>query len=108
MTKHLLLILSLILMSIGMAFGQEVPENVQSIGDKILAFLASAEGASVAIALGLEFVLRLFPSKKPLGILRMVIVVGRYVCSIVLQVLEFLDNVLPQNVEEKPLLKGLK
>lgn len=99
--RNFTLILFLVVATMSMAFGQEVPEPVVSIGDKILEFLKSAGGATMAIALGLEFLFRSVKSEKPLGIIRSVSATLRYVFSVILAVLDFVDKVIPQNVGEK-------
>lgn len=97
-SMFLILIVSLISFSV---FGQDVPEDVQSIGDKILSILESAGGATVAITLILEFLFRSVKSKKPLSIIRSISATLRYVFSVILSVLDFIDKVIPQNVDDK-------
>lgn len=69
--------------------------------DKIVGFIASAEGMVTTIAVITEFIFRLFPSKKPLGILQVIAKVLHVVADIISRIAKFLDKVLPQNVIEE-------
>ena len=69
--------------------------------DKVVQFIASAEGMVATIAVVLEFAFRLFPSKKPIGILQFVAKVLHVVADILSRIAKFLDKVLPQNVIEE-------
>lgn len=68
--------------------------------NQALELLKSAEGASVAIALVLEFVLRLIKSEKPLGILRMIAAAGHLLAKVIEAAADLLDKVLPQKLAE--------
>lgn len=72
----------------------------QGIFDMIFKALSSAEGASIAIALGLEVLLRVVPSKKPLGILIAVASVCENLGIAFSRFAKFLHGVLPQNIKE--------
>ena len=63
--------------------------------------LLSVEGMSATIAVVLEFVLRLLPTKKPLSIAHVVAAVVKGLAKILTKIAEILDSVLPQNSEEK-------
>lgn len=89
-------------------YGQDIAEPVQSIGDKVLALLESAAGASVAITLIVEFAFRFVKTKKPLSLIRTISATIRYVAHLVIKVLDFVDKVLPQNVVESEALKSNK
>ena len=72
--------------------------------EKVLSFLASAEGAATTIAIVLEFAFRMIPTKKPLGILHLVAKFSHVIGKIFSGFGALLDKVLPQNVvvvEEK-------
>ena len=69
--------------------------------NKIVEFIASAEGMVATIAVVMEFIFRLFPSKKPIGILQFVAKILHVVADILSRIAKFLDKVLPQNVIEE-------
>jgi len=68
---------------------------------KALEVILSAEGASVTIAIVLEFVFRMIPTQKPLGILHLIAKGSHMVGQIFSALGKFLDKVLPQNLTEK-------
>jgi hypothetical protein len=98
MTKYLMLIVSLLILSISMAFGVE-PMAVpgQSIADAISSFLSSPTGMVVVGAI-VEFALRFVKSSKPLGVLHLVGGLLKVFGALAVKLGEFLDKVLPQNV----------
>lgn len=103
MLKYIALLIAMIAMSVSVAFGvdSEVPAQVSSIGDKIMAFIEGVSPVTMTVILGaMEFLFRAIKTKKPLSVLRGVIAVGKYVCNVVLGVLSFLDKIIPQNVDE--------
>lgn len=104
--------LMLTVISMAMAFaeadGQPVPGA--DVLDSIIKALASAEGASLTIALVLEFIFRVVPSNKPLSILHMVAgflmiadVLLVKASQIVKSAAKILDKVLPQNIAKESL-----
>lgn len=66
---------------------------------KALELLSSVEGASVSIALVLEFLFRVIPSEKPLSILHLVAKGCRGVALVLGKVADVLDKVLPQKLK---------
>jgi hypothetical protein len=67
---------------------------------KALEFILSAEGASVTIAIVLEFVFRMIPTQKPLSILHVVAKASHMIGQIFSALGKFLDRVLPQKLVE--------
>ena len=67
----------------------------------IVAFelLASAEGASVTIALVLDFAFRMIPSEKPLSIFHLVAKVAGKIGQFLVKFAELADKVLPQKLK---------
>lgn len=68
--------------------------------DKVLAALNTAMGASVTIALVLEFVFRMIKSPKPLGWLHFGAAVLKKSGEVLGKVAALLDKVLPQRLAE--------
>jgi len=76
-------------------------EVVLSVLDKVLLFISSIDGAAIGVlAVVLEFILRLIPSQKPLGVLRLVAAVARIVGNVLVKGADILDKVLPQNIKK--------
>jgi hypothetical protein len=73
---------------------------MEDLFSKALEFLASVEGSALSIALVLEFVFRLIPSKKPLSILFFIASFLQKLGHFFIKVGEFLDKVLPQKLEK--------
>jgi hypothetical protein len=69
---------------------------------KALEFILSAEGASITIAIVLEFVFRMIPTQKPLSILHAIAKASHMIGQIFSAVGKFLDKVLPQKIAEVP------
>jgi len=67
---------------------------------KILELLSSVEGASVTVAIVLDFVFRMIPSKKPLGVLHMIASGAKLLGQALLKLAALLDKVLPQKIKE--------
>jgi hypothetical protein len=67
--------------------------------DQVLGWIASASGASVAIALVLEFAFRLIPSDKPKSILYLVGAVSKKLGEIFTAIGNLSDKVLPQKLK---------
>lgn len=67
--------------------------------DKILAFLSSAEGASLTIAVVVEFILRMIKSEKPLSILYLIANVAKKSGEILVKIGNLIDKVLPQRLK---------
>lgn len=73
---------------------------MESVLMSVLEFLNSMSGAAATIAVVLEFVFRMIPTKKPLSICHVISKVMRMVGDILLTVATLLDKILPQKVEE--------
>ncbi len=67
--------------------------------DKILAFLSLAEGASVTIAVVLEFAFRLVKTDKPRSILLMVAAIAEKSGEVLTASAKFLNKVIPQRLK---------
>jgi hypothetical protein len=67
---------------------------------KILELLSSVEGASATVAIVLEFVFRMIPTKKPLGLLHMIASSAKLLGEALLKLAALLDKVLPQKIKE--------
>jgi hypothetical protein len=67
---------------------------------KILELLSSVEGASVTVAIVLDFVFRMIPSKKPVGVLHMIASSAKLLGEALLKLAALLDKVLPQKIKE--------
>lgn len=67
--------------------------------DKILAFIASAQGASVTIAIVLEFAFRMIKTEKPLSVLHVASSFIKKSAEILGKVADLLDKVLPQKLK---------
>jgi hypothetical protein len=71
--------------------------------DSVISFVEGHLMASSAIvATVLEFLFRLLPTKKPLGILHLVSAILKKCAELMMKVASFLDKVLPQNVIDEP------
>jgi hypothetical protein len=67
--------------------------------DKVISFVGSIEGMTATVAVILEFVLRLFKSEKPLGILHFAAaLVGKF-AVLLTKIAQLSDKVLPQKIE---------
>lgn len=66
-----------------------------------LEFLTSAEGMAATLAIVLEFVFRLIPTKKPLSVLRIAATAVKGLAAIFTKLDALLDKIVPQNAEEK-------
>lgn len=96
----LMCIMFVFTISFALAVDPQVPAPVSSFGEAVMKLLSSAEGASVAIGLFLEFLFRAIKTKKPLSLIRAGIATLKYVVNVLASVLSYLDKVIPQNVEE--------
>jgi hypothetical protein len=67
---------------------------------KAMELLKSAEGASLTIAMVLEFSFRMIPSKKPLSLLHVIAGVSKKLGELLLKIAKVLDLILPQKVKE--------
>lgn len=74
---------------------------MEELLQKAIEFLASASGQSMTIAIVLDFVFRLVPSKKPLSILHVVAKVSKLAGEFLVKAAELMDKVLPQVVKEE-------
>lgn len=66
---------------------------------KIFEALSSIEGASLTIALVMEFVFRMFPSQKPLSFLYALAFILKKAGEIFIKIGELLDKILPQKLK---------
>jgi hypothetical protein len=66
---------------------------------KVMEFLSSAEGASLTIAVVIDFVFRLFPSEKPKSVLHLVSFFARKLSEVLEKLADVLDKVLPQKLK---------
>ena len=73
---------------------------MEEIFNKAMDFLLSAEGTSMTIAVVIEFVFRMFPSKKPLGALHAIAKGAELIGKILIKFAEVSDKVLPQKTKE--------
>jgi uncharacterized membrane protein (UPF0136 family) len=96
---QLIVAMLMIILTTAMVFAQDVAVPGQSIFDTLAKLLSSAEGASVAIALVVEFALRAIPSKKPLGILLIVARISEILGDLLSKFAKFLHKILPENVK---------
>lgn len=90
--KHLLCVLALVPFAAFAGFEE-------SIG-KIESVMGTMEAASGALALVMEFVFRLLPTKKPLSFAHLGVKFLRMVCRLFEKTADLLDKILPQNVQE--------
>jgi DNA-binding HxlR family transcriptional regulator len=67
--------------------------------DKVLEFIATAEGASLTIAVVVEFVLRMIKSEKPLSVLYLAANVIKKSGEILVKIGNLLDKILPQRLK---------
>lgn len=63
-----------------------------------MAFLMSAEGAAMTVALVLEFVFRMIPSEKPLSVLHLAAGIMKKAGAILSKAGDLLDKILPQKI----------
>lgn len=68
---------------------------------KIMSVLSSAEGASMTIAIVLEFAFRMLPTKKPLSVLHLIASGAMMLGKALVKFAELADKVLPQKVKEE-------
>lgn len=72
---------------------------MEELFNKAMEFLASAEGASVTIAIVMDVVFRMFPSKKPLSVLHMIAKGAGLIGKVLVKFAEVSDKVLPQKLK---------
>jgi hypothetical protein len=72
---------------------------MEELFNKAMEFLGSAQGASMTIAIVMEFVFRLVPSKKPLSILHMIAKGAGLVGKVLVKFAEVADSILPQKIK---------
>jgi hypothetical protein len=85
-----------------LCYASDVPVEAmpgESVFEFLMKLLASAEGASIGIALVLELVLRAFPTKKPMSILLAVAYIAEKSGAFLSGFAKFLNKILPQNVK---------
>ena len=67
--------------------------------ESVMKFLSSVEGASLTVAVVVEFVFRVIPSQKPLSILYIVADVVKKAGEALIKIGKILDKVLPQKLK---------
>ncbi len=72
---------------------------MEELFNKAMEFLASAEGASVTIAIVMDVVFRMVPSKKPLSVLHMIAKGAGLVGKVLVKFAEVSDKVFPQKLK---------
>jgi hypothetical protein len=72
---------------------------MEVIIEKCLEFIASAQGASVTIAIVLEFAFRMFPSEKAIGLLHILAKSAKGIGNVLIKFSELSDKVLPQKLK---------
>lgn len=72
---------------------------MDEIFNKAFEFLASVQGASVTIALVLDFAFRMIPSEKPLSVLHIVAKVAKKLGEFLVKFAELADKILPQKIK---------
>ena len=73
---------------------------MEELFEKAMQLLQSAEGASLTIAMVLEFAFRMIPSKKPLSLLHVIAGVSKHLGDFLLKLAKLLDKILPQKVND--------
>lgn len=68
---------------------------------KVMSLLSSAEGASMTIALVLDFAFRMIPSKKPLSVLHVAAKTAGMAGKALVKLAELADVILPQKIKEE-------
>lgn len=74
---------------------------MEEITVKALEILKSVEGASVTVAIVLDVVFRMIPSKKPLSVLYVIAEGIGAVGKVLVKIAEVADKVLPQKIKEE-------
>lgn len=69
--------------------------------EQILKALAGAEAQAMIIAVVLEFIFRLIPTKKPLSIAHVIAKGAKVIGEVLVKIANLLDKVLPQAVKEE-------
>lgn len=77
---------------------------MEAILDSIFSVLKTAEAQAAVLAIVADFLFRIIPSKKPLGVIHLIIGVAAKIGALLIKVQEVSDKVLPQNVKENPLV----
>lgn len=72
---------------------------MDAVFEQIIKFISSAEGASLTIAMVIEFIFRMIPSQKPLSIMYVVAAVARKSGEILVKIGNLLDKILPQKLK---------
>jgi ERCC4-type nuclease len=72
---------------------------MEAVFADIMKVLEGAVAQSAMVAVVIEFVLRMIPSAKPLGIAYIIADVAKAVGGIFMKVGELLDKVLPQKIK---------
>jgi hypothetical protein len=67
--------------------------------DQIHAFIMEHSVASGSIVIVFEFILRLIPSEKPIGIIHMISGISKKLGGIFGGIASFLDSILPQKLK---------
>lgn len=72
---------------------------MDALFEQVMKFLSSVEGASLTVAVVIEFVFRVVPSQKPLSILYVVASGAKKLGEALIKVGQILDKVLPQKLK---------
>jgi hypothetical protein len=72
---------------------------MEALFETVMKFLASVEGASVTLAIVLEFVFRVIPSQKPLSVLYLVAEGIKKLGEVLIKLGKILDKILPQRLK---------
>lgn len=72
---------------------------MEAFFESVMKFLSSVEGASLTVAVVVEFVFRVIPSQKPLSILYIVADVVKKAGEALIKIGKILDKVLPQKLK---------
>jgi hypothetical protein len=68
--------------------------------EKIMGFLNSIEGVAMTIAIVAEFILHLFKTEKPVGIVHGIVKMLNMVAALLQKIAVILDKIIPQNTKE--------
>lgn len=74
---------------------------MEEVFAKIMEFIGSASAQAGIIAVVMEFVFRLIPTKKPLGVLVLIGDVAEMLGKALIAFSGLLDKVLPQKIKEE-------
>lgn len=75
---------------------------MDAVLDKIFEILGHVGAQATVLAIVFDFIFRLIPTKKPLGIIHIIIDMGAKIGAILIKLRDVSDTVLPQAVKETP------